>query len=85
MGSVYHGSLPDFEPLPIFRKELTIVGAKGPTTYLKTDGSSAVVGVLNMIQNDVKKIIKVYDYKDAMQAFEDAKSGEAIKAVITFK
>lgn len=85
VGSVYHGTLPDFEPLPIFRKELTIVGAKGPTTYLKTDGSSAVVGVLNMIQNDVKKIIKVYDYKDAMQAFDDARSGEAIKAVITFK
>lgn len=85
VGSVYSGGIPDFEPLPIFRKELTIVGAKGPTTYRKTDGSSAVVGVMERIQDDLKKIIKVYDYKDALQAFEDAKSGEAIKAVIRFK
>lgn len=39
---------------------------------------------MNQIQNDLKKIIRVYDFKDALQAFEDAKSGEAIKAVIKF-
>lgn len=84
VGSVYHGTIPEFDPLPIFRKELTLVGAKGPTTYRRTDGSSAVVSMMEKVQDDLKKIISVYDYKDALQAFEDAKSGEAIKAVIVF-
>ncbi len=84
VGSVYHGSIPEFDPLPIFRKELTIVGAKGPTTYRKTDGSSAVISMMEKIQDDLKKIVTVYDYEDALKAFEDAQSGEAIKAVIKF-
>ena len=82
--SVYHGTIPEFDPLPIFRRELTIVGAKGPSTFLRSDGSSEVVYMMNQIQDDLKKIIRVYDYKDALQAFEDARSGEAIKAVIKF-
>lgn len=84
VGSVYHGTISEFDPLPIFRKELTLIGAKGPTTYRRTDGSSAVVCMMEKIQDDLKKIINVYDYKDALKAFEDARSGEAIKAVITF-
>ena len=36
------------------------------------------------IKDDLGKIIRAYDYKDALQAFEDARSGEAIKAVIRF-
>lgn len=81
---VYHGTIKDFDPLPIFRKELTIVGAKGPTLNLRTDGSSAVAFMMEQIQDDLKKIIHVYEYKDAIRAFEDARSGKAIKAVITF-
>lgn len=84
VGSVYHGTIPEFDPLPIFRKELTLVGAKGPTTYRTSNGSSAVVCMMEKIQADLKKIVTVYDYQDALKAFEDAKSGEAIKAVITF-
>lgn len=81
---VYHGTIQGFDPLPIFRKELTIVGAKGPTLNLRTDGSSATVFMMEQIQDDLKKIIHVYKYKDALKAFEDARSGKAIKAVITF-
>ena len=84
VGSVYHGTIPEFDPLPIFRKELTMVGAKGPALFRRTDGSSAVVDMMVKVQDDLKKIITVYDYKDALRAFEDAKSGEAIKAVIKF-
>ena len=84
VGSVYHGTIPEFDPLPIFRKELTLVGAKGPTTYRRTDGSSAVAAMMETVQNDLKKIISVYEYQDALKAFEDAKTGEAIKAVIVF-
>lgn len=85
VGGVYHGTIKEFDPLPIFRKELTLVGAKGPTVYRRTDGSSAVVCMMEKIQEDLKKIVSVYEYKDALKAFEDAKSGEAIKAVIKFQ
>lgn len=84
VGSVYHGTIQEFDPLPIFRKELTLVGAKGPTVYRTSNDESAVVSMMEKIQDDLKKIVTVYDYKDAMQAFADAKSGEAIKAVIKF-
>lgn len=84
VGSVYHGTIPEFDPLPVFRKELTMVGAKGPTIYRTTDDRSAVVCMMEQVQDDLKKIVSVYDYKDAIKAFEDAQSGEAIKAVITF-
>lgn len=82
--SVYFGAIQEFEPLPIMRKELTVVGSKGPAPQLKADGSSAVVDMVMKLKNDLQKIIKVYDYKDALQAFADAKSGSAIKAVIKF-
>lgn len=84
-GSVYSGSIEKFEPIPIMRKELTVVGAKGPYPSLKTDGTSAVVDVVDRLQGDLKKMIRVYKYEDALQAFEDAASGAAVKAVIRFK
>ncbi len=82
--SVYFGGIDGFEPLPIMRKELTIVGSKGPAPQLKSDGTSAVVDKVLQMKDDLQKIISVYDYKDALWAFADAKSGAAIKAVIQF-
>ena len=84
VGSVYSGTIPEFDPLPIFRRELTLVGTKGSAVFQTSDGRSAVAHMMTLIKDDLNKIIRVYDYKDAMQAFEDAKSGEAIKAVIKF-
>ncbi len=84
VASVYHGSVKEFEPLPIMRKELTIVGAKGPSPQVKTDGTSAVVDKVLQLKPQLEKIIRVYPYKDALQAFADAQSGAAIKAVIEF-
>lgn len=46
VGSVYHKPIAEFNPLPIFRKELTIVGAKGPTLHQKSDGTSATVTLM---------------------------------------
>ncbi len=82
--SVYHGSIDGFEPLPIMRKELTIVGSKGPAPQMKSDGTSAVVDKVLELKDSLSKIIKVYDYKDYEQAFADARSGAAIKAVVKF-
>ena len=47
--SVYHSTIPEFDPLPIFRRELTIVGAKGPGAFLRSDGSSAVVHMMSLM------------------------------------
>lgn len=84
VGSVYSGFADSVELLPIMRKELTILGAKGPYPHLKTDGTSAAVDMLVKLQDDLKKLITVYDYKDAFQAFEDMISGSVIKPVIRF-
>lgn len=82
--SVYAGAVDGFEPIPIMRKELTIVGSKGPAPILKTDGTSAVVDKVIQLKAQLQKMITVYEYKDALQAFADARSGAAIKAVIKF-
>lgn len=82
--SVYFGSIEGFEPLPIMRKELTIIGSKGPAPQLKADGTSAVVDKVMQLKNELQKIVTVYNYKDSLQAFADARSGAAIKAVIQF-
>lgn len=85
VASVYHNAAGDLELLPIMRKELTIVGAKGPYPYRKSDGSSAPVEMLVKLKDELKKLVTVYDYREAHQAFEDMMSGAAIKAVVRFK
>ena len=85
VGSVYSGFAEQVELLPIMRKELTIRGSKGPYPHLKTDGTSAAVDILVRLQDDLKKLITVYDYKDALKAFDDMMSGLAIKPVIRFR
>ena len=60
VASVYSGFIPEFEPLPIMRKELTIVGAKGPAPLVKTDGTSAVVDKVMQMKEELQKIISVY-------------------------
>ena len=82
--SVYFGAVEGFEPLPIMRKELTIIGSKGPAPQLKPDGTSAVVEKVMQLREQLQKMITVYDFKDSIQAFTDARSGAAIKAVIKF-
>lgn len=84
VGSVYSGFADTVELLPIMRKELTILGSKGPYPHLKTDGTSAAVDILVKLQDDLKQLISVYDYKDALSAFDDMMSGSAIKTVIRF-
>ncbi|MFT4104795.1 MAG: alcohol dehydrogenase catalytic domain-containing protein [Lacrimispora sp.] len=84
VGSVYSGFADTVELLPIMRKELTIIGSKGPYPHLKTDGTSAAVDILVKLQDDLKQLISVYDYKDALSAFDDMMSGSAIKTVIRF-
>lgn len=85
VGSVYTGYADNVELRPVMRKELTIVGAKGPFPNLNSDGSSMAMDMLVKIQKDVRKIIQVYDYTDALRAFEDMMCSRSIKSVITFR
>ena len=66
------------------RKELTIVGAKGPAPVLRSDGNSAVVDKAVQLKDELRKLITVCEYEDSLQAFADARTGSAIKAVIKF-
>ncbi len=84
VGSVYTGYADNVELRPVMRKELTIVGAKGPFPNLNSDGSSMAMDMLVNIQKDVRKIIQVYDYTEALRAFEDMMCSRSIKSVITF-
>ena len=85
VGSVYSGFADKVEMRPVMRKELTIVGAKGPYPNLNAEGGSASLDMLVKLQNDLRRIITVYEAKDAIRAFEDMMSGRAIKSVITFQ
>lgn len=49
VGSVYHSKAGDLSLLPIMRKELTIVGAKGPYPKRDSDGQSSTVRILNKL------------------------------------
>ncbi|WP_281757455.1 zinc-dependent alcohol dehydrogenase [Succinatimonas hippei] len=84
VASVYHAPAGDLTLLPIMRKELTIVGAKGPYPHINSAGKSIPVQIMAKLHSDLQKLVSVYDYKDALHAFEDAMSGTAIKAVIRF-
>lgn len=84
VGSVYTGFASNVELRPVMRKELTIVGAKGPYPNLNSDGTSTSMVVLNQLQGDLRKLIHVYDYKDAVRAFEDTMTSKSIKSVILF-
>lgn len=85
VGSVYAGFADKVEMRPVMRKELTIVGAKGPYPNLNAVGGSASLDMLVKLQDDLRRIITVYEAKDAIRAFEDMMSGRAIKSVITFQ
>ena len=84
VGSVYHGKAGDLELLPIMRKELTVIGAKGPFPHRTSSGKSATIQTVLQLKDELTKLISIYDYQDALRAFADAKSGEAIKAVVRF-
>lgn len=85
VASAYHGPAGDIALLPIMRKDMTIVGAKGPYVHTTPDGGSAPLQKLVELKDQLRKLIQVYDYKDALKGFEDMMSGASIKSVIEFK
>lgn len=84
VGGVYGSLAKDLDLLPIFRKELDVVGAKGPFPYADEDGQSLPLKSLVRLQDKVRKIITVYPFAAAKEAFADMMSGKSIKSVIQF-
>jgi len=84
VGSVYHEHANNFDLLPIMRKELTVIGAKGPFPYQTTRDSSTTIELLTSLQAQFKKLTKVYDYKEVNQAFREASEGYCVKAIVRF-
>ena len=87
-GTVVLAGVPEgetaFEPLPIFRKELTIVGAKGPYPVLAADGTSEAMALLRGGRLRWDRFVRRYAPGDAAEAFRDADAGLALRSVIVF-
>jgi threonine dehydrogenase-like Zn-dependent dehydrogenase len=85
-GTVILGGVPsgvvDFAPLPIFRKELTVVGAKGPFPYPAADGGSQAIDLL--LSDDIpwEKLVTVFPFRRAAEAFQGAARSGPLKSVL---
>ena len=57
---------------------------RGKVSAMAGEAAFRYVEKVIQMKDDLRKLISVYEYKDALQAFADARSGAAIKAVIQF-
>jgi threonine dehydrogenase-like Zn-dependent dehydrogenase len=81
LAGVADESLP-FSPLPIFRKELTIQGAKGPYPFPNEGGGSRAVDLLLSTDLPWDRLITAYPFRLAAEGFRRAADGTALKAVL---
>ncbi|MEW5816616.1 MAG: alcohol dehydrogenase catalytic domain-containing protein [Spirochaetota bacterium] len=84
LGGVPEGSLP-FSPLPIFRKELTVKGAKGPYPFQDENGASRVVRFLLSADWPWDKITSIFSFEYAAEAFRQSAAGETLKTVLSVR
>ncbi|MDY0943822.1 zinc-dependent alcohol dehydrogenase [Priestia megaterium] len=84
IGSVYHDLANNLDIVPIMRKELAVIGAKGSYPYVTSYGQSIATQTLLSGHFSTKEYFGVYSPQEAEQAFEDAASGRFIKPVIKF-
>jgi 2-desacetyl-2-hydroxyethyl bacteriochlorophyllide A dehydrogenase len=71
-----------FAPLPIFRKELTVVGAKGPFPYPNTEGGSQALDLLLSADIPWDKLVTVFPFHLAAEAFQGAARSGPLKSVL---
>jgi len=74
----------EFSPLPIFRKELTILGAKGPFPYLNSNGGSEALETLRMGGLSTHELVEAFPFDRAKEAFNAVFGGSVLKGVLTF-
>ena len=71
-----------FAPLPIFRKELTVVGAKGPFPYPTPEGGSQALDLLLSADIPWDKLVRVFPFHQAVEAFQGAARSGPLKSVL---
>jgi L-iditol 2-dehydrogenase len=87
-GSVILAGVPDgmvsFAPLPIFRKELTIIGAKGPFPYMNGDGGLKALDILLSPDIPWDRIVTLFPFNQAADAFSLSSENGHLKNILTF-
>ncbi|CAG0956086.1 L-iditol 2-dehydrogenase [Anaerolineae bacterium] len=84
VGSVYHHLANEFDLRPMMRKELLVVGAKGPFPHKTRGKESLAMEIIASATLPLDALIKVYPASQAQQAFEDTVAGKVGKAVVCF-
>ncbi|MFA6508417.1 MAG: alcohol dehydrogenase catalytic domain-containing protein [Treponemataceae bacterium] len=74
-----------FSPLPIFRKELTIIGAKGPFPFPNEEGGSRVLDRLLSSGIPWDRLVAVFPFPRASEAFSRAEKGDSLKSVLIWQ
>jgi threonine dehydrogenase-like Zn-dependent dehydrogenase len=69
-------------PLPIFRKELTVVGAKGPFPYPNGEGGSRALDLLLTADIRWGDLVTVFPFHQAALAFQRAANGDSLKTIL---
>ena len=83
LAGVPAGSIP-FAPLPIFRKELTIIGAKGPFPYPNGEGGAHALDLLLSSDIPWDKLVTIFPFRLAAEAFLSSANNGPLKSVLSF-
>jgi threonine dehydrogenase-like Zn-dependent dehydrogenase len=87
-GKIVMGGVPEdvveLSLLPIFRKELTVLGAKGPFPYLNPNGGSMALELLGTGDLPVHELVGIFSFDKAREAFDAVSDGTVLKGVLSF-
>ena len=74
-----------FALLPIFRKELTVLGAKGPYPFPDEKGGSQALDLLSSSELPWDELISAFSFDQAALAFKKSAEGASLKSVLSWK
>lgn len=84
VGSVYHEPASDLDLRPIMRKELRVVGAKGPFPRRTGASASLAMEVLASGRLPLDGLVQVYSLERADEAFRAADAATVFKPIVRF-
>ncbi len=79
---VFEKPMDYFDPQWIFRRDLTVIPAKGPQPLITTAGESLAFEFLRRSLIDPRPVIRTFARREAQAAFEAQDRGEVVRAVI---
>jgi L-iditol 2-dehydrogenase len=84
VGSVYQERAAELDLRPIMRKELRVIGAKGPFPRAAASGRSLALEVLVSGRLPIDRLSRAYPVDEANRAFDAALNGTVLKPVVCF-